>query len=153
MTLPSPSSPLLLICAGTGIAPIRSLLYTRLHARPTAETMLVFGCRFRDKDYYYREEIEEIETQGVTVRVAFSRDGAKKSYVQHIIKEEKDRIWSLIQAGGHVLVSGNASRLPDAIKRALEDVFQSAGEMTPLDAQKKLVSMEKEERLVMECWA
>lgn len=38
--------------------------------------------------------------------VACSRDGPKKVYVQDLIKENKESVWKVIQANGHIYVCG-----------------------------------------------
>lgn len=87
-SLPGPLSQ---FCVGTGIAPMRSLIEERLchdeqskcadHG-PTAaaklsslDNILFFGCRYHDKDYYYREEWEKYASEEkLVVFTAFSRD-------------------------------------------------------------------------------
>jgi len=38
--------------------------------------------------------------------VAFSRDSDKKVYVQHMLRENKEETWKLLEAGGHLYVCG-----------------------------------------------
>ena len=44
------------------------------------ETVLYFGCRHKNEDYIYQEELEEAEKTGVLsqLHVAFSRDQEQK---------------------------------------------------------------------------
>jgi sulfite reductase alpha subunit-like flavoprotein len=58
---------LLLIATGTGIAPIRNILWERFSLAKSkdlkdtdiiGQTKLIFGCRHKDKDYLYGEEFE-----------------------------------------------------------------------------------------------
>lgn len=65
--------PLVAIATGTGIAPIRSLIQERtLWARCAARTLLFFGCRNQDADYYFKDEWEK--RPELRVITAFSRD-------------------------------------------------------------------------------
>lgn len=60
--------------------------------------VLYFGSRFKAMEYLYGEELEEFAASGlVTLRLAFSRDGPKKVYIQHLMNEDSDRLWSLLQ--------------------------------------------------------
>lgn len=69
--------PLIAIAAGTGIAPIRSLIHDRALNADLAETVLFFGCRNQAADFYFHEEWEK--TDGLTVIPAFSRDPKTKN--------------------------------------------------------------------------
>ena len=40
------------------------------------------------------------------LHVAFSRDGPKKVYVQHMIAENKESLWEDLQNHGHIYVCG-----------------------------------------------
>ena len=52
--------------------------------KPVGETHLYFGCRNKDKDFIYREELEKYVEDGVlTLHTAFSRDQPEKIYVTH----------------------------------------------------------------------
>ena len=53
----------LLICTGTGIAPIRYFLwkcYEKLH---NGKIILYYGCRNKNVDYLYKEEYEKFKTK------------------------------------------------------------------------------------------
>lgn len=64
--------PLIAIGTGTGIAPIRSLIHERQLHEEAGQTLLFFGARNREVDYYYGKEWETLSNLGVFA--AFSRD-------------------------------------------------------------------------------
>jgi len=76
--------PVIMVGPGTGVAPMRSLIYERIAIREklvlplTAakeDDVLFFGCRNRESDYFFENEwIELAEQTGLTVFPAFSRD-------------------------------------------------------------------------------
>jgi len=68
--------PLIAIATGTGIAPIRSLIYERECAQTRGDTLLFFGCRNKGADFYYQDEWKKLRQ--VTVIPAFSRDAEKE---------------------------------------------------------------------------
>ena len=74
-----PGVPLIMICAGSGLAPLRGFLQERAMqkqaGRDVAKSLLFFGCRSPGEDYLYGEaELEEWSGLGVVdVRPAFSR--------------------------------------------------------------------------------
>lgn len=112
--------PLILIGPGTGVAPMRALLQERkaahknqeLSGTPQSRTMLFFGCRKRESDFLYSDEITSSTQNGndgetidpdvfispsATVVVAFSRDQTKKIYVTHKIEEHGATVWELLE--------------------------------------------------------
>lgn len=115
------STPVVLIGPGTGVAPMRAMVWERMMGvekylcgddsgglRP-AKTLLFFGCRGVNKDYYFGNEWSELSgrfgKEVFEVKTAFSRDQERKRYVQHLIKEEAEEVWRLVgEMGGVVLV-------------------------------------------------
>ena len=79
-----PAVPITMVGPGTGLAPFRSFLKDRtLSGSPCGQALLYFGCRRRDQDYLYGDLLEAWHREGqVTLFTAFSREGAKKVYVQ-----------------------------------------------------------------------
>ena len=73
------------------------------------ESILFFGCRSRDVDFLYEDELtRHLEDGSLTKLItAFSREQDQKVYVQDKIKEFSDEIWTLLQNPlCHVYVCG-----------------------------------------------
>lgn len=103
---PSPSTPILCIGPGTGIAPFRSLA----QHRPLPSNLVVFGCRNAAKDFYYRSEWEKWQREGGgRLHWCASRDQEDKVYVQDEIVEHGDEVWRCVDGkGGWIYISGCA---------------------------------------------
>lgn len=118
---PAPSTPIILVGPGTGVAPMRALVYSYLARQPHAraqDVLLFLGIRDRAKDWIFAEEWRDLagETEGaekrITYRVAASREGEEKVYVQDRIREEGERVWEMIsKRGAWFYISGCV--LPD----------------------------------------
>ncbi|KAL5402929.1 hypothetical protein PMIN06_010185 [Paraphaeosphaeria minitans] len=129
------STPLVLIAAGTGFAPFRAFLAERakLHAlgKPVGRMLLFFGCRNRESDYIYRDELEKLqETLGDKLRIvtAFSRDGNnKKVYVQDRVAEESETVLEMLNAGANMYICGKASMAREVDGKMEEAVAQQKG--------------------------
>ncbi|KAL5365781.1 NADPH-cytochrome P450 reductase [Aspergillus floccosus] len=111
------TTPLIMVAAGTGLAPFRAFLAERRQlqtiGREIGEMMLVFGCRRADEDYIYREEIAEMQAAlGSKLRVvtAFSREPDQpRVYVQQRIGEAGDDVVRLLDEGANLYVCGRAA--------------------------------------------
>ena len=101
-----------MIGPGTGLAPFRGFIqerdYYRKEGRQVGKSILYYGCRKKQEDYLYQEELEEYEKNGTLTKlnVAFSRDQPEKVYVTHLLKKDSSMIWSIIKEGGHIYVCG-----------------------------------------------
>ncbi|OXB64731.1 hypothetical protein ASZ78_016258 [Callipepla squamata] len=79
-----PSTPVIMIGPGTGIAPfigfIQERAWLKEQGKEVGETVLYYGCRREREDYLYREELARFKQDGVLTQlnVAFSRDQAEK---------------------------------------------------------------------------
>ena len=81
--------PIIMVGPGTGIAPMRSLIYQRMHWRKelgstdgAQRDFLCFGCRNAEADYFFKDEWAALEDAGVPLDVvtAFSRDQVSHRY-------------------------------------------------------------------------
>lgn len=74
----SRSTPIIMIAAGTGLAPFRGFVQERVAqvaaGRKLAPALLFHGCRARDEDAIHADELEEWENAGAVEALrAFSR--------------------------------------------------------------------------------
>ncbi|KIW39782.1 uncharacterized protein PV06_08367 [Exophiala oligosperma] len=133
----SPTTPLILICAGSGIAPFRAFLYEYSHlanlygsTRPVGRTILFFGCRHPDQDLLYKDELSQLQSSPharLEIVHAFSRvEGQPKTYVQDRVEERcNELVKLLLEEGAALYICGSAAmarevgnRIGDGIKRA-----------------------------------
>lgn len=110
------SSPIIMVAAGTGIAPFRAFLIERCKlsavGKPVGAMILFFGCRHLEEDFIYRDEIAQMrETLGGSLRVvtAFSRANSQKRYVQDRVGEEGEDVVGMMDAGAYFYVCGKAA--------------------------------------------
>jgi len=70
--------------------------------------VLFYGCRHPDKDFIYKDELDEYSREGVLTHLhtAFSRLQTNKVYVQDRIWEQRQEIWELIQKGANIYICG-----------------------------------------------
>ncbi|XP_013141954.1 PREDICTED: NADPH-dependent diflavin oxidoreductase 1 [Papilio polytes] len=152
---PDENVPQILIGPGTGLAPFRSLLQERVAQNIARKEIyhLFFGCRYKDKDFHCKEELEKMVEEGkISLYCAFSRDQDNKIYVQHKISEHGDNLWKLIKYGGCIFISGNSKNMPDNVRDAFKDVFSEIGHLSEEESKEMLQMLEKTGRLQVETW-
>jgi sulfite reductase (NADPH) flavoprotein alpha-component len=126
--LPDDDAPIVMIGAGTGVAPYRAFLQER-EARGTAgRSWLFLGERNFRTDFLYQTEWQAWLKDGTLARMdlAFSRDRREKIYVQHRMKERSRDLYAWLEDGAHVYVCGDATKLAPDVHEALIDIV--AGE-------------------------
>jgi sulfite reductase alpha subunit-like flavoprotein len=107
LKIPDDSTPIIYIGPGTGIAPMRSIIASRI-AKGVRGDLIFFGSRNKNADFFYGKEFSEYDREGkCRLITAFSRDQENKVYVQHRIKEEAKEVWRILcEENGVVLLSG-----------------------------------------------
>ncbi|WP_438483237.1 sulfite reductase subunit alpha [Oleiharenicola lentus] len=127
---------MIMIGPGTGVAPFRAFLHERRATRATGKNWLFFGDQKAASDFLYREELLGMEESGLITRfdLAFSRDQAEKIYVQHRMLEHAAEFFAWLEAGAHLYVCGDASRMAKDVDAALHQVIEKAGKKSPESA-------------------
>lgn len=122
--LPDDDAAIILIGAGTGVAPFRAFLQHREIHGAKGRSWLFFGERNFGSDFLYQTEWQRWLKDGNLDRmsVAFSRDTKQKIYVQHRLREHGREIFSWLEEGAHVYVCGDASNLAPGVNEALIDI-------------------------------
>ncbi len=130
------NTPLIMVGPGTGIAPFRAFLAERRATGATGRNWLVFGDQREATDFLYREELTALHTDGLLTRLdlAWSRDQQTKVYVQQRLREQASELFAWLEAGAHLYVCGDASRMAKDVDAALHDVIATAGGKTPEQA-------------------
>ncbi|MEG3049270.1 MAG: assimilatory sulfite reductase (NADPH) flavoprotein subunit [Thermomonas sp.] len=122
--LPADSSrDIIMIGAGTGIAPFRGFVHERGAVGGNGRNWLFFGAPHQRSDFLYQLEWQRALKDGQLDRIdlAFSRDSAPKTYVQQRIAEQALALYDWLQGGAHLYVCGAIAMAKD-VHAALLDV-------------------------------
>ncbi|MGW6529273.1 bifunctional cytochrome P450/NADPH--P450 reductase [Streptomyces venezuelae] len=123
-------TPVIMIGAGTGLAPFRGAVADRLEilrgGGRLAPALCYFGCDHPDVDYLHRTELEAAERAGaVSMRPTYSRaPEGELLFVQHRIAAESEEIWHLLEAGARVHVCGDGARMAPGVREAFHDLHR-----------------------------
>ena len=77
--------------------------------KAVGKAVLYFGCRHKAEDFIYEDEMNDYASDGIITQMhlAFSRDGAEKVYVQHLMKQNQEELYKLLyEEGAHIYVCG-----------------------------------------------
>lgn len=159
--LPSdPRVPLLLVGAGTGLAPLRSFLWTRAQQQARGErvgsTWLVFGCRRPDHDLLFADELVAWQQSGVLSRllVASSRVPREpRVYVQDRLLEHAEEVARHLDAGAYLYICGDAQHMATGVLDALNRVLCEQGGLTVSEAAERLERWRRSGRLCLDVWS
>lgn len=112
--LPKDSTrPIIMIGAGTGVAPYRAFVEERAETDTSSPSWLFFGARNYTNDFLYQLEWQEhLQSRALgRIDVAFSRDQPEKIYVQDRLWAQREEIRSWIADGAHVYLCGDEKGL------------------------------------------
>jgi cytochrome P450 / NADPH-cytochrome P450 reductase len=153
-----PSKPMIMVAAGTGVAPFRGFLQERAVIKAQGEQVgpssLYFGCRNPHQDYIYEEELEKFAREGITeLECAFSRlEGQPKTYVQNSIKAQQNDVWNLLEEGAVIYVCGDAGRMAPDVEKGFVALYQEKTGVSEQDAQKWMEEFKNSHRYLVDVW-
>ncbi|MFZ0369858.1 MAG: assimilatory sulfite reductase (NADPH) flavoprotein subunit [Halobacillus sp.] len=144
----NPEAPVLMIGAGTGVAPYRSFLEEREETEAPGKNWLFFGEQHFVSDFLYQVEWQRWLNEGVLTNmdVAFSRDNEEKVYVQHRLLEKSAEVYQWLQDGTYVYVCGDEKYMAKDVHEALITIAEKEGNMSREDAQSYIDNLRKEKR-------
>lgn len=149
-----PNAPMMMVGPGTGIAPFMAFLQQREFDKASGKNWLFFGDQRSAYDYLYEDQLTTWKSTGLLTRLdlAFSRDGAEKSYVQHRMKESGAELFAWLEEGGYFFVCGDASRMAVDVDRALFEIIAEHGKRTLDQARQYISELTKAKRYVRDVY-
>ncbi|KIW15094.1 hypothetical protein PV08_07881 [Exophiala spinifera] len=122
-----PKTPIIMVCAGTGLAPFMGFVQERAArfaatsdggvdgdtSEPFGQAVLIIGCRHPDVDRLHAKQLADWQDQGV-VRVfyAFSRDPDRSDgckYAQDRLWRERELVSDLFDQGARAYICGSSA--------------------------------------------
>lgn len=146
--LPADDVPIVMIGAGTGVAPYRAFMQERQERGASVRSWLFFGERNFRSDFLYQIEWQTLLHDGVLSRLdlAFSRDGAQKVYVQDRMREHGRELYRWLEEGAWLYVCGDANGMAPGVRSALLDVIAEHGALDDDGAEAYLAELKRDHR-------
>jgi len=135
--------PIVMIAAGTGIAPFRGFIQERaaqlVCGRDIGRTVLYYGCRTK-QDFLYSDELQKWATLGaVELKIVFSREMIYgKKYVQDLLWEDRKEIEKLYRDGARFYTCGSARKLGVSVKTCFINIIAEVQQCDEQEATKIL---------------
>ena len=147
-----PGGDIIMIGAGTGVAPYRSFLEQRLEMAKAGERIgrswLIMGEQSFHTSFLYQADWQRYLKEGSLKRIslAFSRDQARKIYVHHRIAENAEQIHRWLSEGASLYVCGDAKRMAGDVHQALAEVYTACEGLDEAGAKERLALLAAEGR-------
>ena len=152
--LPANDVPIIMIGAGTGVAPYRAFMQQREADAASGRSWLFFGERNFRSDFLYQVEWQALLKSGALSRmdVAFSRDGAHKVYVQDRLREQGRDLYAWLEDGAQVYVCGDAAHMAPDVHAALANVVETHGGLSHEAANEYLAELQRDRRYLLDVY-
>ncbi len=146
--LPADEKPIIMIGAGTGVAPYRSFMEEREEREAEGDNWLFFGDQHFTTDFLYQTEWQGWYKDGLLTRIdtAFSRDQDEKIYVQHRILEQSKSVFEWLERGAFLYVCGDKDRMAGDVHEALRTVIVKESGRSEEEAEAYLKELRSEKR-------
>jgi benzoyl-CoA 2,3-epoxidase subunit A len=148
-----PKSNIVMICTGTGSAPMRGMTEWRRRLRQTGKfeggkLMLFFGARTQEELPYFGP-LQKLPKDFIDINFAFSRTpGQPKRYVQDAMRERAADLVSLLKDPNTYFYVCGLKSMEEGVVLALHDVATQAG----LNWDQLGATLKKEGRLHLETY-
>jgi len=127
-----PRSNIVMVCTGTGSAPMRAMTEWRRRLRQTAKfeggkLMLFFGARTQQELPYFGP-LQSLPKDFIDINLAFSRTpGQPKRYVQDLMRERAADLAELLRDANTCIYVCGLKSMEEGVVLALRDIADEAG--------------------------
>jgi len=152
--------PLIMVAAGTGLAPFRAFVAERARllamGRIIGDMILIFGCRHPDEDFIYLDELNQFQVslgEKLKIMTAFSRfEVGKKVYVQDKVQENGQRISQMLLGdGASFYICGRASMARE-VGKEIGEVIRVQQQWNETDVRDWVESMKRKRKWQEDVW-
>lgn len=156
--LPDPlpiDSPIIMIAAGTGVAPFIGFLESLKSKNSKLFTWLIFGFRSLQDDFIFQDELESFKADKTLSRLslAVSRDPVEpKTHVQDVIRKEKEEFSKLLNKAIIFVCGDELTMIKGVNDVILELILEINPEMNQKEAEALLMKWNKEKKIIRDIW-
>ncbi|KAI3556761.1 NADP/FAD dependent oxidoreductase [Colletotrichum abscissum] len=154
------SVPLIMVAAGTGVAPFRAFIHERARlasvGKDVGRMMLFFGCQ-DESDYLYRDEFAEWIAgplaKKLEVVTAFSRASNEKCYVQNKVEARGDEVRRMLLEDDAAFYICGAANMAKAVGMAVHGVVKQTNSWKDSEVESWRQDRKKSKRWFEDVWS
>ncbi|UQC84110.1 NADP/FAD dependent oxidoreductase [Colletotrichum lupini] len=154
------SVPLIMVAAGTGVAPFRAFIHERARlasvGKDVGRMMLFFGCQ-NESDYLYRDEFAEWIAgplaKKLVVVTAFSRASNEKCYVQNKVEARGDEVRRMLLEDDAAFYICGAANMAKAVGMAVHGVVKRTNSWKDSEVESWRQDRKKSKRWFEDVWS
>ncbi|AJK86648.1 MULTISPECIES: assimilatory sulfite reductase (NADPH) flavoprotein subunit [Lysinibacillus] len=141
-------TPIIMIGAGTGIAPYRAFLEEREELGVEGKAWLIFGDQHFVTDFLYQTDWQRWLASGTLsqMHIAFSRDTDKKVYVQHKLEENAANFYEWLEQGAVIYVCGDEKSMAADVDATIHRIIEQQGQKTSEQAKAFVQELKQQKR-------
>ncbi|KGA84555.1 sulfite reductase [NADPH] flavoprotein alpha-component [Lysinibacillus fusiformis] len=141
-------TPIIMIGAGTGIAPYRAFLEEREELGVEGKAWLIFGDQHFVTDFLYQTDWQRWLASGTLsqMHIAFSRDTDKKVYVQHKLEENAANFYEWLEQGAVIYVCGDEKSMAADVDATIHRIILQQGQKTSEQAKALVQELKQQKR-------
>jgi len=141
-------TPIIMIGAGTGIAPYRAFLEEREELGVEGKAWLIFGDQHFVTDFLYQTDWQRWLASGTLsqMHIAFSRDTDKKVYVQHKLEENAANFYEWLEQGAVIYVCGDEKSMAADVDATIHRIIEQQGQKTSEQARALVQELKQQKR-------
>ncbi|ACA38215.1 assimilatory sulfite reductase (NADPH) flavoprotein subunit [Lysinibacillus sphaericus] len=141
-------TPIIMIGAGTGIAPYRAFLEEREELGVVGKAWLIFGDQHFVTDFLYQTDWQRWLASGTLsqMHIAFSRDTDKKIYVQHKIEENAANFYEWLEQGAVIYVCGDEKSMAADVDATIHRIIEQQGQKSSEQAKAFVQELKQQKR-------
>ncbi len=141
-------TPIIMIGAGTGVAPYRAFLEEREELGVEGKSWLILGDQHFVTDFLYQTDWQRWLASNTLsqMHVAFSRDTDRKIYVQHKMEENAASFYEWIEQGAVIYVCGDEKSMAADVDATIHRIIEHQGQKTPEEAKAFVNELKQQKR-------
>jgi sulfite reductase (NADPH) flavoprotein alpha-component len=146
--LPANHSKIIMVGAGTGVAPYRAFLQQREADNHIGGAWLFFGNRRMQSDFLYGDDWDRWMESNYLEKMdlAFSRDQEETVYVQHKLITNKETIFNWLMDGAYFYLCGDMKLMARDVNKTLLEIIKTQGGFSIEKAEEFVKKMKREKR-------
>ncbi len=147
------SVPIIMIGAGTGIAPYIGFIQQRIADNASGQNTLFFGETHQAYSFLFADYLQSCQKVGeLNLFTAFSRDQSEKIYVQDVIKQQAENLWQQLQQGAVIYICGDQHGLAKSVENTWLELIMQFDKVGLESAQNTWEAWRKQKRVQLDVY-